>query len=44
MRRQNGKEEGIVTSWEYELPRYTPHTRKWKWRWRWYLPVMVAIP
>ncbi len=43
-RRQNGKEEGVATSWEDELPRYTPHTRKWKWRWRCYLLVMVATP
>ncbi len=43
MKRQNGKEEGVATSWEDELPRYTPHTRKWKWRWRYYLLVMAAI-
>jgi hypothetical protein len=42
MRKQNGKEDGVVTSWEDELPRYTPHTRKWKWSWRRYLLMMVA--
>jgi hypothetical protein len=43
MRRQNGKEGGVATSWEGELPRYTPPNKIMEMEVEALLAWMVAI-